>query len=247
MYQYQGSSALHILAGTEPLACAEVTSDDEPKLKPNEDRIELVIAPVLRGDGTRTPAVMQLFHSTKDATESLAVDKYAEARLVGEDPARPVKATISGFKAEGTGVTSVEGTFVAQGCGAVKGPEQEEDAPKPRPQTQLSLEVAKTKLEVRGAVYWPGRNLLVLSTRARGCSTTAIESEVDLYLSDDGSTGRFGGFGIDQIETTDLAKGPKIELGKAQKDLLPAKLNGSFQLGAYPVTMAGSVELLSCE
>src|SRR5689334_8351563 len=65
VYQYQGSSALHIVAGTEKLTCAEVTDHEKVNIKPNEERLELVIAPVLRGDGTTAHAVMQMFHYTE--------------------------------------------------------------------------------------------------------------------------------------------------------------------------------------
>lgn len=246
VYQYQGSPALHIVAGTDKVTCADVKSDDGPKLGAGQDRIEIVVAPVLRADGTSAHAVMQAFHFTSGGTESGALDKYADVRLAGEDPGKVVRATVSGWTSKNLAL-ALEGTIAAEGCGAVKGPEQEDDAPKPRPQEKLSLEIGQKKLEVKGAVYWPNRNLLALSTRALGCSTTAIESEVDLYLSDDGSSARFGGFGVENVDTKDLEKGPKIELGKAEKEVVPAKINGKFDLGPYPVKVSGSAELLSCD
>ena len=100
---------------------------------------------------------------------------------------------------------------------------------------------------MKGAVYWPNRNLVVLSTRAIGCSTTAIEDEVTLNLSDDGEEGRFGGYGVEEVDKTHLETPAKIEIGKAAGGFLPTKMSGKFALGPYPVTISGSAELLSCD
>ena len=141
VYQYKGSSTLHIVASTDKVTCAYATNEDGPTVAEGQDCLEIVVAPVLRADGTSAPAVMQAFHLTGKGTESGAVGKYADVRLVGEDPGKAVSATVSGWKAENRVELDLEGTIVAEGCGAVKGPEEAEDAPKPRPQSKLSLEV----------------------------------------------------------------------------------------------------------
>jgi hypothetical protein len=247
VYQYQGSPALHIVAGTNKVTCAEVTNDEAQTIPADQDRVEIVVAPLLKRDGTYAPAVMQGFHLTSTGTESGAGGKYADVRLEGDVPTKIVRATVSGWKAAGRVSLELEGTIVADGCGIIKGPEQKDDAPPQRPQTKLMLEIAGKKLDVRGAIYWPTRNRLQLSTRALGCSTTAIEEEAVLFLDDDGSSGRFGGMGVEDVQSRDIANPPKIEIGKAEKDIVPMKINGKFEIDGYSVKLSGSAELLSCD
>lgn len=247
-FKYKNSPAIRLQLSTHKLTCADVTREDAPRLAEGQDQVEIAVAPVLQGDGKTSWAVMQTFHSTSKRTESGAVGRYADVRLVGEDPAKEVRATLSGWKADAPVGVKIAGTVVAEGCGVVPGPDDTPDESlKARPQKGLTLEVAGKKLEVLGAIYRPDSKKVILSTRSLACGVGPWESEADLVLYDDGAEASMSGLWVDDTDRHELSPPAKVQLGKQAGDTVEAKLDGNFKLGAYPVKLKGSAQLLWCE
>jgi hypothetical protein len=247
-FKHKGSAAIHIQASTEKVTCADVTSEEEPKLPEGADKVEIVVTPVLKADGGTAWTVMQAFHYTSKSTSSYAIGKYADASLAGSDPAKGMRVTVSGWNDKKASDFGLDGTIVAEGCGLVPGwPSDSDESLTPRPQSKLTLEVAGKKLDIVGAIHQVDRNMIVLSTRPVSCTASFAEVEATLRLADDGTSGRFDGLTVEEMDTQDLPKPVKVELGKPAGGSVTAKLAGDFKLGSYPVKLSGSADLLVCE
>ncbi len=174
--------------------------------------------------------------------------KLGTAMVAGPtDKDAKVEVTIAKIRDDDNGrILEAEGTFTAIGCGDQ--PADDAGVPKDSHVSAATVTVAGKKLDIKNAII-EGDNL-TLSTGPKDCSPTTPWSQIVVTRR----TGRWclsGTWFVDE-SCSDTAKDQlTVTLGAqgSGKDgpTIAVTVTGSSTLGAYPVTLDGTIEAIDCQ
>jgi hypothetical protein len=139
---------------------------------------------------------------------------------------------------------TVEGTVEAIGCGDQ--PADDAGVPKDNHVSAATISIAGTKVDVKSAIV--SGDDLTLSSGPKDCSTVTPWSQVVVKRTG-GKWSLAGTWFVD--ESTSDAPNLKATLGAqgSGKDgpTIALTVTGSDKIGAYPVTLDGTVEAIDCQ
>ena len=203
----------------------------------------------LKPDGTDEIAVTD-FWTAGHPTEA----KLGTAMVAGPtDKDAKVEVTIAKIVDDDSGkILEAEGTFTAIGCGDQ--PADDAGVPKDSHVSAATITVAGKKLDVKNAII--SGDDLTLSTGPKDCSPTTPWSQVVIHHY----AGRWclrGTWFVDESCSQeralpeDTVKDLKVTLGAqgSGKDgpTIAVSVSGSGKIGAYPITLDGTVEAIDCQ
>lgn len=194
----------------------------------------------LAPDGTEALAVGDLHHGGPQTP-----DPGARAKLVGALGAKGERVTLELAAASRSAGVSLEGTVVAESCGdelRTSGP----GMPSPALATSAMLTVAGKKLALRGALV-RGESF-ELTDFPRDCSSAwflgaRLEAKGS-SLSLDGK--RFAEAIKADAKGLSIQKSPKPPRKHEGLDVVELSLSGTTRLGAYELSLSGTMEALVC-
>lgn len=229
--------SLQLYAGQRGATCAMLQDN---LFSGGASRVLVDLPTRLAPDGTEALAVGDLHHGGPQTP-----DPGARAKLVGALGARGERVTLELAAASRSAGLSLEGTVVAESCGdelRTSGP----GVPSPALATSATLTVAGKTLALRGALV-RGESF-ELTDFPRDCSTAWF---LGARLEAKGSSLSLDGKRFAEAIKAD-AKGLSIE--KSQKpprkheglDVVELSLSGTTRLGAYELSLSGTMEALVC-
>jgi hypothetical protein len=171
--------------------------------------------------------------------------KLGTAMVAGPtDKDAKVEVTIAKIRDDDSGrILEAEGTFTAIGCGDQ--PADDAGVPKDQHVSAASITVAGKKLDVKNAII--SGDDLTLSTGPKDCSPVTPWSQVVVQRS----AGKWCLRGTWFVDESCSAEDFKVTLGAqgSGKDgpTIGVTITGSGKIGAYPVTLDGTVEAIDCQ
>jgi hypothetical protein len=229
--------SLQLYAGQRGATCAMLQDN---LFSGGASRVLVDLPTRLAPDGTEALAVGDLHHGGPQTP-----DPGARAKLVGALGARGERVTLELAAASRSAGLSLEGTVVAESCGdelRTSGP----GVPSPALATSATLTVAGKTLALRGALV-RGESF-ELTDFPRDCSTAwflgaRLEAKGS-SLSLDGK--RFAEAIKADAKGLSIEKSPKPPRKHEGLDVVELSLSGTTRLGAYELSLSGTMEALVC-